>query len=409
MQTDIAMISLEEKPTERMKRSIFYRTVRQLNQQYDAIILQLPLSEQDDYGAIVTQLTEYERRIAADAKPIEQNVFSAQHGRTKARPTKNHTEGRGGHKNHGRSPFRRRCHNCDEEGHVKIDCSKLNSGNRGSTGPLATSYGGRGLSPPIQGSYMAEEVSWSAVEVIENVTEKVLKPCTCSSTKVTKGVTKTNVLSAVEVTKDARGPDAIVWVIESGCSRHMTYWRDAFVFDYELLPTPITIRIANGGYIQAITKGTARLRVKVRGKINYVLLKNVLHVPNIAGSLLSVTQLQDNEIMSQTTCIGNWVLKRYGRIIGVATRLGRLYALDSGLEGHQQPMPPSAYRTEVDDSKMWHLRFGHLAPSTLLNVHNVTIGLNAPLCQGNDVCEPRIASKLTRNVSRVEPERGSMF
>ena len=78
MQNEIALIAIEEKPTERMKRSILYRTVRQLDAQYDSIILQLSLSEQKDYEAIVTQLTEYERRLAADATPVNENVFSAQ-------------------------------------------------------------------------------------------------------------------------------------------------------------------------------------------------------------------------------------------------------------------------------------------------------------------------------------------
>lgn len=60
-----------------MKLTILYRAIRSLNTMYDPIILQLGLAKITNYEEVVTQLSEYERRLAADRKTIKENVFSA--------------------------------------------------------------------------------------------------------------------------------------------------------------------------------------------------------------------------------------------------------------------------------------------------------------------------------------------
>jgi pyruvate/2-oxoglutarate/acetoin dehydrogenase E1 component len=50
----------------------------------------------------------------------------------------------------------------------------------------------------------------------------------------------------------------MLWVINSGSSRYITYLREAFT-KYRVLDTPIQVTTANGACIPAITEGTMLL------------------------------------------------------------------------------------------------------------------------------------------------------
>ena len=158
-----------------------------------------------------------------------------------------------------------------------------------STGPLTTPTGGRGLSPGRHdNSYYTSETSW-----METTT-----------------------------TTDYLNRDQLTWVIGSGCSRHMTYSSD-ILDDYHRLQVPITINIANGTSIQAIGEGSARLTVAINGTLRTVMLRRVLHVPSLAGSLISVLQLQDRGILTRTTRDGELLLELDGKTVGKAIRIGK--------------------------------------------------------------------------------------
>ena len=229
---------------------------------YDPIVLQLGLAKVTNYEEVVIQLIGYEQRITANGKTIKENVFSA---------TTNQ-------KNTGRkNEFKGKCFHCGNVGHRKVNCRQLqqHNGKKASTGPLATPNGGRGLSPgDNHKTYYTSETSWMAF-----------------TTEV-----------------DAVGKDHQTWVIDSACSRHMTYSRGVFD-DYHLLQTPSAVSIANGMSIQAIGEGSIRLKVAIHGVIRNVLLHQVLHVPGLAGSLISVSQLQDRGILIRTTSNGELILE----------------------------------------------------------------------------------------------------
>jgi hypothetical protein len=127
----------------------------------------------------------------------------------------------------------------------------------------------------------------------------------------------------------------ILWVIDSGSSRYMTYLREVFT-EYRVLDTPIQVMTANRACIPAITEGTVLLQVALGAYVRTVKLTRVLYVPKLAGSLISVLQLQDKGITIRTTTRSTrkkLLIKLQGIVIGVASRLGRAYALDSVLQG----------------------------------------------------------------------------
>ncbi|GMI78607.1 hypothetical protein HRI_001530000 [Hibiscus trionum] len=75
------------------------------------------------------------------------------------------------------------------------------------------------------------------------------------------------------------------WLIDSGCTNHMTHDKELF---RDLKPTNITkIRIGNGEYISVKGKGT----VAITSCSGTKLIHDVLFVPKIQQNLLSVGQL----------------------------------------------------------------------------------------------------------------------
>ena len=75
------------------------------------------------------------------------------------------------------------------------------------------------------------------------------------------------------------------WLIDSGCTNHMTFDRDLF----KELDTSVAskVKIGNGEYIAVKGKGT----VAIESISGTKLIKDVLFVPNISQNLLSVGQL----------------------------------------------------------------------------------------------------------------------
>ena len=367
LQSEIGVINPNERPSDTMKLTILYRAIRTLNTLYDPIVLQLSLAKIINYEEIVTQLMEHERRIAANSKPMKENVFSATTYR--GRRNQNHKQEE---EDKGRKRgFNGKCYNCGKTGHRKVDC-KLpteKGDSRASTGPLTTPNGGRGLSPRSNDkTYYTSETSWMASINMADSTR-------CNQ---------------------------LTWVIDSGCSRHMTYSQDVFD-DYHRLQVPITINIANGTSIKAIGEGSARLNVAVNGTIRTVQLRQVLHVPRLAGSLISVLQLQDRGILMRTTNNGELMLELNGKAVGKAIRLGKTYTLASSLNTNDM-----AYRATIkDDNLTWHRRLGHFGAKTLAKIHEVTTGLDKPIAPLADACELCIQTKLVRSINRQSPEQAS--
>ncbi|GMF33981.1 unnamed protein product [Phytophthora lilii] len=81
------------------------------------------------------------------------------------------------------------------------------------------------------------------------------------------------------------------WLVDSGASSHMTSVRDKFVSMKEL-KTPVGITIADGTKIDAIAKGTVALRLMDGTTVT---LSDVLYIPEVEGSLISVSKLAEKD------------------------------------------------------------------------------------------------------------------
>jgi hypothetical protein len=184
----------------------------------------------------------------------------------------------------------------------------------------------------------------------------------------------------------------LVWVLDSGATRHLTNRHDLLVHPYEL-EQEVHIMYGNG------IQGTARVAgdVKVHAPYAAVTLKNVLYDPNAAANLLSVrcaTSLGAEFQFKGSTC--NIMVK--GVVVATAVEKDGLYCLKGfevvdmavGLLGKQFLPTP----------ELWHRRFGHLGYRNMARLSAMVKGLNIPaeafLQAADSVCDPCLRSKLTR-------------
>jgi hypothetical protein len=107
----------------------------------------------------------------------------------------------------GRPRFQGKCYNYRKIGHIAKNYRALKRDTKGSkspsTGPLPTPSGGRGLSPgpigPTDSAKYAIEHSWAALIADSRA------PSSLGSTK------------------------GLLWVVDSGASRYITYYKRAFI------------------------------------------------------------------------------------------------------------------------------------------------------------------------------------
>ncbi len=85
-------------------------------------------------------------------------------------------------------------------------------------------------------------------------------------------------------------PHTHTWVINSGCSHHMTPIPDGFL-SYTCYPTPCSVHLADKSCIEALGEGTVKIVTIVDGVKCDMHLQSTLHIPVLANSLLSVKTL----------------------------------------------------------------------------------------------------------------------
>ncbi|KAE9241070.1 hypothetical protein PF004_g7234 [Phytophthora fragariae] len=102
----------------------------------------------------------------------------------------------------------------------------------------------------------------------------------------------------------------------------MTSVRDTFVSMKEL-KTPVRIKIADGKKIDAVAIGTVGLKLMDGTSVT---LSDVLYIPEVEGSLISVAKLAENDVVAQFS--KDKCVFRYGdATVMEAKRCGNVYKL----------------------------------------------------------------------------------
>ena len=166
LQYEIGVIDPSERPSENLKIAIFLKAIKQLNDRFNPLVLQLQISDNaKDFNSVVSWLKEYEQQFNTE-EPLKETAFSAKDSGSKYSAAKLQKI----RQSSPRSKFTGRCFKCNKVGHRQAECRSK----KASTGPLATPSGGRGLSPPpnqdelkqLANSAVIEE-AWTATEATE--------------------------------------------------------------------------------------------------------------------------------------------------------------------------------------------------------------------------------------------------
>jgi hypothetical protein len=180
----------------------------------------------------------------------------------------------------------------------------------------------------------------------------------------------------------------------------MTFSKEAFV-DYTTLDKAVTVDTASSASILGIGEGSVVLNVVLEGRTKKVTLTNVLHVPHIAGSLISVSQLEDRGIAVRTLAgpkKRSILLELRGKIITGANQIGKSYILNCASSEAKTresalAVAAAAAGAGASDTEVWHWRFGHF--KTICSVEKVTTGCESSIQELKEACE---ACDLTKTV-----------
>ena len=275
------------------------------------------------------------------------------------------------------------CHNCKKMGHLKKDCwflpenkdkrpkgakgkeHKASDKNKG--GENTHSFSGvTGCQCPANraGSehgwdYPADEHSgrMQAREQEINTFFAYLGPDSRKQINAYQVSASNERTSQVKNASDERRK-AKVWIMDTGCTEHLCHDKDAFLDTEPILKHPIST--ASKEVIYAVAKGTVKLLLRVNGNLQYLLLKDVLYVPQLStqNNLFSVSQTLKKQggkcVFSENG--DATLINRHGETIVTAHQRDNLFVMDV-----VQVCYPSSAANLAVPLQLWHRRLGHVS------------------------------------------------
>jgi len=182
------------------------------------------------------------------------------------------------------------------------------------------------------------------------------------------------------------------WLIDSGCSNHMTYNKSLFT---TLSKAPTShVELGNGYKAEIIGCGTITMKILVSGKVVPVKLENVFLVPELGYQLLSVSSFSKRGLSTMFKN-GKCVVKEGNDTIASGTLHGTLYKLDVPV--HTQTAPRAFVSSTLE---IWHQRLAHIDSATIVNMvnKNIVTGIELDKTSSNDVkCDGCVLGKGHRN------------
>jgi len=148
------------------------------------------------------------------------------------------------------------------------------------------------------------------------------------------------------------------WIVDSGATCHMCNDRKLFV-DMRNLESP-QVTSGDGSPLKGPAEGTVKLEMILPdGNTQKCKLENVLYVPKLSYSLLSVSKASEAGKTTKFDKKGCKIFNKEKKVIAIATKHGNLYYLDHSKKGE------SANTTNCDNEMLWHRRYGHIGEQSL--------------------------------------------
>lgn len=229
-----------------------------------------------------------------------------------------------------------------------------------------------------------------------------------------------DVLTCETASSDLVCDDGTSWIVDSGCSSHMSGNRLLFG-SVSPLESPVGIRLADNNIVEAVGYGPVGV------------LPRVLYVPGLHANLISVSSLADEGMTITFTADTCSIARASGASVGCGLRTGNLFKLS--LDGCVAPghgAPPASPCPDVvghlavldsayllaharpgDALLRWHQRLGHVSVTglkTLVSEGLVTgaVGLTASsMTDANLFCHSCVLGKSHRQPFGSSSSRAS--
>lgn len=185
---------------------------------------------------------------------------------------------------------------------------------------------------------------------------------------------------------------AAKWHVDTGCTRHMTFDRDAFTSYTPLNPHPV--EFADNSSVTAVGCGDVILQIKVGSVTKKCVIKDVLHVPTLVYSLLSTSTMARKGFRSIFDDEGVHIVRKdSGLLSATGSLINGLYLLDLANERS------SIDRALLSSLQLWHERLGHVHKEGIKTMakKGIVDGLQKSLADDHAlVCEGCVKGKLAR-------------
>ena len=268
------------------------------------------------------------------------------------------------------------CFYCGKRGHKRFECHKYKADK--ASGKVKDSGGGdKGAGSQSTAAKVTEDIMWVAQEIpaIADVALRV-------------------------------GADP-VWIVDSGCSRHLASDRALFIPDsyVEYKPGEHRIWVADDGVRAAAGYGDVIISVRDPSgdSMRAVTVRSVLHVPGCGGNnLLSMGQLEGLGFGFEVGMKkGVYRIVRDGLVVAEMDKVGGVYVLRTGGAAPGAAMGAKEDKEErhgeTGNAARWHFRLGHLGLRAVDKLGRAGCGVPAITCAaGNCICEACLSGKMAR-------------
>jgi hypothetical protein len=116
------------------------------------------------------------------------------------------------------------------------------------------------------------------------------------------------------------------WIVDSGATQHMTFEQEWFT-TYKRI-SPRKVFMSDDTVLEAIGKGSIKATMQVGGKLSHATMTQVLHVPKMKNSLISVNKLISEGFKVEFDKDGCKVNDARGVVVAEAQRDKNLYLLN---------------------------------------------------------------------------------
>ena len=200
------------------------------------------------------------------------------------------------------------------------------------------------------------------------------------------------------------------WMLDSGCTTHMTPRRD---WMSEIEPYQGEIILAeNGRSVEAKAKGNVKVTIDGdNGSRRDIKISDVLYVPSLRNNLLSIRKLIGHGYEIVFNRNGAQIYDNKDLLIAEAYEKDRMFVLNTSLCTKPKQILQKCFKANGKNEKeLWHRRLGHLNNNSLEQLKNDKMVRNLVFrSEKLSMCEPCIMGKITQksygelSLTRLKP------